>query len=188
MIALDLLAVVAIGYGLIKGFFNGMVKEIFNLVAVVVGLWLGMRIAFLFANYYKDNTELSQRYIPFLAFLTAFILILACILLLSRMIDRWLDSSALNLPNQLMGALFGGLKWAFIIGTFLSLIGNSQYLSEASKESSAAYKPLTAYCSAVNQYTIALIPGAGNVYTEMKDYFLDMAHQATAPDSTLSRP
>lgn len=185
---LDLVAAIVVGYGLVKGFFNGAVKEIFNLIAVVVGLWAGMRIAFIFADYYKSHTEISQRYVPFLGFLTAFLLILAGLLLLGRLIDRRLDNSALNLPNQIAGAVLGGAKWAFILGTFLSVIGHSQYLSDPVKKGSLSYAPLTEFCAGVNEYTIALVPGAGNVFTEMKDYFLDMAHQATAPDSALTRP
>ncbi len=180
---LDLIALLAIGYGAIKGFFNGMVKEIIGFISVILALWIGMRIAFLFADYYKGNAGLPDRYIPFLAFLSAFLLVLVAILLLARLIDTMVSATALTVPNKLGGAAFGGLKLAFLVGALFCVVGHANYLPEETKNSSATYKPLTEYVSKVNEYSFALLPGAKNVFAEMKTYFSDIAEKTLAADS-----
>lgn len=171
---IDILALVAVGWGLFKGFQNGVIREVAGLLGLIVGIWAGMRLAFIFANWYQANTQIPENYIPLLAFLTAFLVGLGGIYLAGMLVTRMLQAAMLSLPNRLAGAVFGGLKWAFLLGTLLSMIGDSQVITQDTKDGSATYQPLTVYCQTVQGYTIGLLPAANNVFKDMEEYFVEL--------------
>lgn len=171
LLIIDIVAAIAIVYGLVKGIFNGIIKEVAGLVAVVFGIWAGFRFAFIFADYYKENTELPENVIPFIAFATAFAVVMALVLLGGRLLKFILEKAELNEIDRAAGAAFGTLKWAFIIGTVISLVGKANLVSEETKQNSITYPILTTYCEVVTEYTIGLIPTVKNVFTEIDDYF-----------------
>lgn len=187
---IDLIFAIALGWGIIKGLSNGVIREVAGLLGVVIGIWAGLRLAFVFADYYRENWELPEKIIPFIAFFTAFTLGLIAVFLIGRILSKMLDAAMLGWVNKAAGAVFGGLKWAFIIGSLLSITGNSGVLPKTATEGSATYPYLNAYCKTVNEYTVGLIPAAKNVFSEMETYFtgIDSIHGRTdslpaAPDS-----
>ncbi len=171
---IDIIALVAIGFGAFRGFKNGIILELAGLLGLIVGIWAGLRLAFLFADYYKENFDIPDNYIPLIAFLTAFLIGIGAVWLAGRLLNKFVNSVALGLPNRLGGAVFGAAKWAFIAGTVLSLVGNSEVISQDTRESSKAYPILGAYCKAVQGYTIGLIPAASNVFHDVEEYFVDL--------------
>jgi membrane protein required for colicin V production len=187
---IDIIVLVAVGYGAFKGFRNGMIFEIAGLLGLIVGIWAGLRLAFIFADYYKENFELPGKWIPLLAFMTAFLLGMGGVWLAGRLANGLVKTVQLGIVNTIAGAVFGGLKWAFLVGTFLTLIGNSMVLPKEVQESSATYPIVTAYCSAVQGYSIGLLPKARNVFEDVDQYFvsLDSTHRAQDSLATDSLP
>lgn len=180
---IDIVVAVAIGWGLFKGFSNGVIKEIAGLLGVIVGIWAGLRLAFIFADYYRENWELPEKFVPFLAFFTAFALGLLAIFLIGRLLSKLLDAAMLGMVNKVAGAVFGGLKWALIVGSLFSILGNSAILPQETRDNSATYPYLTAYTKGVHEYSVGLIPAAKNVFAEMETYFtgIDSVQSDTLP-------
>lgn len=171
---IDIVALVLIGFGAWRGYKNGMITEVTGLLGLIIGVWAGMRLAFVFANYYRDNFDIPENYIPLLAFLTAFLLGIGAVYLLGRALHKVVHSVALGLPNRAAGVAFGAAKWAFIVGTVLSLVGNSQIVAPQTVNESKAYPLLGNYCKGVQAYTIGLIPQATNVFNDVENYFVGL--------------
>jgi membrane protein required for colicin V production len=184
---LDIIALVTLGWGAYKGFKNGVLIEVAGLVGLVVGFWAGMRLAFVFANYYRDNFHLPEKWLPALAFFTAFALGIGAVRLAAWAATKLLQTVQLNLPNRLAGGAFGVLKFGFLVGALFSIVGLSQILSPETTESSKSYAILKGYSSIVQGYTIGLVPAARNVMDDMDQYFvaLDSVNQVQeVADST----
>lgn len=176
-------------YGAYKGFKNGVIIEVASLLGLVVGFWAGMRLAFIFAEYYRDTFKVPENWIPALAFFTAFALGLGAVFLAAKAATTLLKTAQLNLPNRLAGAAFGILKWAFLFGSLVSIIGDSQFLGNDLKETSKSYPVLNTYCSVVQGYSIGLLPAARNVFDDMEHYFVELdsvrkAEKGMPSDST----
>lgn len=168
---IDIIAAVGIGFGLIRGWSNGIIKEVAGMIGVVLGIWAGFRFAFIFADYYKENFELPENVIPFLAFLTAFILVLVIVLFAGKALKFLLDKTNLTVLNKAAGALFGGLKLAFLIGSLITLVGKAGFIQEETKNQSITYPYLSVYVEGVMEYSVGLIPAAKNVFKDMDEYF-----------------
>ena len=171
---IDIVAIVALGFGAWRGFKNGVIHEVFGLLGLIIGIWAGMRLAFIFANWYRDNLEIPENILPLIAFLTAFAIGVGIFLLAGKLATMVLKTVQLNLPNRIAGAVFGAAKWAFIAGTLLSMIGISEVITQETKDNSATYPMLSAYTKGVQQYTLGLLPFVKNVFGEMEDYFVDL--------------
>lgn len=171
---IDIIALVAVGYGVFKGFRNGVVYEVAGLLGLIVGVWAGMRLAFIFADWYRENTTLPENWIPLIGFLTAFLIGMGVVVLAGRLITKLVKTIQLNMVNRAAGGAFGGLKWALILGSLLTMFGTAKFFSDETKEESKAYPILKTYTETVHGYSIGLIPQAQNVFKEMDGYFIGL--------------
>jgi hypothetical protein len=117
---------------------------------------------------------LPEKWVPALAFFTAFAIGLGAVYLAGWAATKLLNTAQLELPNRLAGLGFGILKWGFLLGAFFSIIGNAQVLSKDTVAGSATYPVVTAYSSVVQGYTIGLIPAGRNVLDDMEKYFIEV--------------
>ena len=189
---LDIVALIALGWGAYKGFRNGVLIEVAGLLGLLIGFWAGMRLAFLFADYYRDHFHFPEKWVPAIAFFTAFAVGIGSVYLAAWAATKLLQTAQLNLPNRLAGGLFGVLKWSFLVGAFFAIIGTSQILTPQTTEGSKSYAILKGYSHAVQGYTIGLIPAARNVMDDMERYFVsvDSVHdeQNGLPSDSLGSP
>ena len=182
---IDIATLVAIGYGIFRGFRNGVIYEIAGMLGLVVGIWAGMRLAFIFADYYRDSTNLPEPWVPLLAFLTAFMLGLGAVYLAGRLVTQILKTVQLNLINRVAGGAFGGLKWALIVGIAITMLGSAQIISPDTQAESKTYPILDTYTKTVQAYSLGLIPEVKNVFNEMDTYFvgIDSMRQKNGAES-----
>ena len=143
-------------------------------LGLIVGIWAGFRLAFLFANYYKNNFHLPDKAVPVAAFLTAFVLALLAVILAGKLLKSFLEKTNLSLPDKAVGALFGGMKMAFLSGTVLLLMHRSKVFDDTATQSTTSAKPLMNFAEGMNEYSIALIPQAKNVLSDLDTFFLDL--------------
>ena len=148
--------------------------QVAALLGLIVGIWAGFRLAFLFSNYYKNNFHLPDKAIPVAAFLTAFVLALLAVIFAGKLLKSFLEKTNLSLPDKAVGALFGGMKMAFLSGTILLLMHRSNIFNDEAAKATTSAKPLMFFAEGINEYSIALIPDAKNVLSEMDSFFLDL--------------
>ena len=177
---IDILALVAVGYGIFRGFRNGVIYEVAGMLGLVVGIWAGMRLAFIFADWYGQNTTLPEPWIPLLAFLTAFLLGMGLVFLVGRLATQIMKTVQLNMLNRIAGGAFGGLKWALIVGIVITMLGSARVISTETQAESKTYPILDGYTKVVQGYSIGLIPQAQNVFNEMDEYFVGLDSVRTA--------
>ncbi len=170
---IDIIAIIALALGVFRGLRNGLVKEIAAIVALILGIWAGFRFAFVIAAWYRESTEIPENLVPFLAFLTTFILVLIAVIFAGKLLKNLLTKAKLSAMDKAGGAAFGAMKWGLVIGTLFVILGKAHILPEEHTKESLMYPMLSKYCHAVQEYSIGLIPDVKNVFTEMDQYFTD---------------
>lgn len=145
---LDVIIIVPVVWGIYKGFKNGLIVEVASLVALILGVWVASRFSWLAAKIMLNDIGLniSQEYISPISFAVTFIIVAIAIVLVSRMIDKFLSAIALGGINKLVGAVFGGAKVLLIIAValfFLNGIDNRIHIiKEEKKDESKFYRPM----------------------------------------------
>ena len=140
---LDALILLPVSWGAYKGFKKGFIFEVAIVMALLLGLMGGFKFADIASGYLSAAFEIKNSLLPFMSFLTVFILIIISTILFAKMLEQVITITALGPVNKIMGLLLGMSKWVVIIGTALFFFApfDTKYnlLSEEKKQESLLY-------------------------------------------------
>ena len=126
MSTLDLLILVPLAFGLIKGFSRGFVRE----VAALTGLFIGIIFAYLLSEhvfqYFTIYFESAVFELKIISYVVVFLLTILIINALARMLTRVLKLVALSGINRILGAILGLGKWLVIVGVAIFILNRAQ--------------------------------------------------------------
>lgn len=129
LIWIDYLIIVVLGYCIVKGFFNGLVKEVVGLLS-----WL---LAFLVGAYAAPAVSGSLGFIesPSMRWVVGFMLCFALVLIVGKLVVNSsavaLRSIGLSSTNKILGGGFGFLKGFLIMSIIFSLVGVGKSTDDA---------------------------------------------------------
>ncbi len=139
---LDIIIVIFLLYAIIKGFANGLIKEVTNLT----GLAIGAYIAINFSSYlYPKVSDLllgHQEFVPLIAFTTLFVVSVLIIWILGNTLDKLTKILALGLISKILGSIFGGLKIVIISSFALVFLTQDDLINHQTQEESVLLVPL----------------------------------------------
>lgn len=127
--------------GYLQGFLKGIILEL----ASIVALFLGILVASKFSVDIKWMFLFSGKYNLIFAFAFLFLLSLIIVFLVAKIITKLLKKASLGTVNKLLGAAFGGLKFALILSVVFmidTLSKSYPILNSKTKYKSLLYKPI----------------------------------------------
>jgi membrane protein required for colicin V production len=141
-------------YAIYKGFRRGLIIEVFTLLALFVGLYVGIYFSDAAAMFLKNIFEWDSPYLPVVSFTLVFLGLGAMIYFAGKTIERVIKVAHLSPLNKTFGSLFGLLKSLYFISVTLVLIEsydeNVHLLTKEQKEVSFFYAPIRK----VSEYTV----------------------------------
>jgi membrane protein required for colicin V production len=146
MNTLDIILLVFLAFGLIRGFLRGFFVEIASLVALVAGVYGAFHFSDFAAEFLKEKVDWNENTVNIVAFVSTLIIIVLAIALAGKALTKIADFAALGLINKLLGAFFGGQKIAVILSILLIVFEkmnrNIPFTKETDKADSVLYKPV----------------------------------------------
>lgn len=114
MITLDIVILILVGLGALKGYRRGFVVEIFSFVAFFIGLYLALELTIpVSVGLFGETSYFGI--ISVVVFIALFILLSLLIKAGAKALKNMIDTTLLGAVDNLAGALAGGIKWAFIL-------------------------------------------------------------------------
>jgi membrane protein required for colicin V production len=148
MSALDII----IGVIVLLGFYGGFKKGLFVALASLIGLIAGVYGAIYFsgyaASYISEWFNWGEQITNLAAFALTFLGIIFIISLAGKFLTKIADFAMLGIINKLLGGVFSGLMYAFILSVVFMFLESSSSLSgyvisEEKKENSILYNPVS---------------------------------------------
>jgi membrane protein required for colicin V production len=143
---IDLIILAMLAYGLIQGFINGLIIEIAELAALVLGIWGAIHFSDWTAGKLSGWFDIQSSWTGIIAFAVTFIAIVIGVYLLGKLLDTLLKAMALGFVVKSLGAVFGVLKTALILSVvfvFLNSIDEKRhFLPSATISRSFLYNPI----------------------------------------------
>jgi len=143
---IDFVIIALLGFGLIRGFMSGLIIEVAELAALVLGVWGAIHFSGWTAAKLSGWFDMQTAWLGIIAFAITFIVIVISVNLLGRMLDNLLKAVALGFLVRILGAVFGILKTALILSVvfvFLNTINQKKPFLPAAKISrSYLYNPI----------------------------------------------
>jgi membrane protein required for colicin V production len=118
MNAFDIFTLIVVGYGLIRGIFRGLIKEIAAIVGVVVGFWGAYSYYPLLAGL-LDGWFANLAYLNIVSFLAIFCGVIVVVSIVGVVVKYLLRVAFLGWLDRICGGLFGLLKTVLIAAVVL---------------------------------------------------------------------
>ncbi|MEX0608731.1 MAG: CvpA family protein [Balneolaceae bacterium] len=162
MLLLDLIIATPILYFGYKGAVNGLVKEVLNIVAIILAIFLTFNYLDAFTGIVAPLFEEGASFVPFVSGAILFIGTLLVVALVAYATKEFLKAIKLSVVNRILGGLFGALKSGMVVSAVLLLLAGFNVPGEEARNESYLY-PLVIYVAPATYNTVAVIyPGAEN--------------------------
>jgi membrane protein required for colicin V production len=122
MIFLDIIIGILLIWGAYKGYQNGFVVQSLTLIALILGVWLGVEFAQVGSLFVSNWLSVNKTLAFILAFTLIFIIVVIAAYLLGKLITRIFSKTVLGGLNRLGGLCFGIIKMAFIISIIILIL------------------------------------------------------------------
>ena len=146
MSVLDIALLVLLVLGLARGFSRGFFVELASLIALIAGVYGAFHFSNFAASFLKDRVDWNENSVNIMAFVITFVVIVLAISLAGKALTKIADFAMLGLLNKILGAIFGGLKVAFMLSVILIVIdkmnANVPFVKEEDKQESVLYTPI----------------------------------------------
>ena len=140
---LDIIIVVPLVYGLIKGFSNGLIKEVTALVALLAGVYVAINFSLYLEPKVADVLGGYEQFIFIIAFAILFFVSVLCVKAIGFMLEKLTKALALGIISRFLGGFFGLLKVMVIFSFLLFVITDYNLVNKKTKDDSVLYKPLS---------------------------------------------
>jgi len=143
---LDIILIIPILIGAWKGFRNGLIIELFTLLALLVGIYAAIHFSDYTVNILETDFDYKGKYSPVIAFILTFLVVGALVFFLGKALEKVVSIVQLSAINKFAGIVFGVTKMMFVSSVIViileSIDQNNNFISKELKESSILYTPL----------------------------------------------
>lgn len=165
---IDIIICVPIIYAAYKGFKQGLIIEVFTLLALFVGLYVGIHFSDFVANYLKKTFEWDSVYLPIVSFTLVFLAVGAMVYFAGKAIEKVIKVVHLSPLNKFFGLLFSIVKMLYFVSILLVIFESydekSHFLPKEQKDNSVLYNP-------VKTFSTTTIPGLESSSIFLKNAF-----------------
>lgn len=177
MSIVDIIVFALIIIGIYKGWRNGLVLGIFSVLAFIIGLAAAIKLSAVVAQRLEESTNISQRWLPVLAFAIIFIAVIFLVRLGAKAIEGVLQLAMLGWLNKLAGVLLYVLLYLFIFSVLLFYAQQLNIIKPAMAEVSITYPIIYPMAQEVIGALGSLIPFFKNMFAELESFFDGLSHK-----------
>jgi len=144
---IDFVIVIILGISLIRGFTDGLVKEVASLAALILGIWGAIRFSSLTAGKLYEWFDMNGQYVGIISFLITFGIIVVLVHFVGIFVDKMVKAVQLGFLNRLLGIVFGLFKSVLILSVFFVILNaidvRRPFLPKERIEESLFYNPIS---------------------------------------------
>lgn len=175
---IDFIAIGLIVLAIIKGFRNGLVVAVFSLLAFVIGLAAALKLSAVVAEYLGTNTNISQRWLPILAFAIVFFVVVLLVRLGAKAIEGGLRMVMLGWLNKLGGIVFYLLLYFLIFSIILFYATQLHIIKQETAQVSNTYPIIYPIAPVVMDALGSIIPLFKDMFEQLEHFFDHLSKKA----------
>ncbi len=119
---LDIIILCLAGIGIVKGLFDGLIKQVVSLIALLAGIFFCGKAAMWVRGYIADLDWFPPEGVSILSYVLGFLLIVAVVLLAGEIVHRLVGATPLSIINHIIGGAFGILVMLLFLSLFFNLL------------------------------------------------------------------
>jgi membrane protein required for colicin V production len=168
---IDLIAAGLFILAIFKGIRNGFVLAVFSFIAFFIGLAAALKLSSLVAGYLGNSTNISQRWLPVLAFTIVFIGVIILVRLGAKALEGVLRAVMLGWLNKLAGVLLYSLVYLFIFSVLVFYAEKLSLLKPRTTEASVTYSFIQPLGPKFMDALGYVLPFFKNMFGQLESFF-----------------
>lgn len=168
---IDVIVLILLVTALFKGIRKGLVVAVFSFLGFLLGLAAALKLSATVADYLGQNISVSQRWLPVLAFILVFAIVVILVRLGAKIIEKGLKLVLLNWVNRIGGFLFFALLYLFIFSIVLFYADNLHLISKETIRASVTFPILAPLGPKVIEGLGYILPFFKNMFTQLTGFF-----------------
>ena len=169
---IDIIFLVFVVIGCIKGYREGIIKSIFTVAALIVGVILALKFSYLASDYIAQAFDLPPKWLPIVSFAIVMLAVFGIVQLMGKGLENLLKMIQLNFINRLGGMiLWAGVK-ILTLSILIWLIGQTGFIKPEVKEASITYPFLESFGPSIINYIGEIFPPARGLLESIEALFL----------------
>lgn len=155
----DLVIAIILAVGAFLGYRKGFLLELFFLLAIVLGVFIGFKLMGTGVEYLSKEFNADKAVLPYVSFAIIFLIVMIVVSLIGKTIKNSLDKTFLGKMDAIAGAALGLIKFAFGISVIIWLVEALEIpFPEGWKEESTLYPIAAKVAPTLSEYFGGIIP------------------------------
>lgn len=146
---LDILILLPLLIGLVRGLMKGLIVEVSSIVAILLGFIGAKYWSAAFASWLMQQFDWSETVCIVVAYALLFAGIALGLNIVARLLSKLFQKIQLGWLNRLLGGIFGTAKWGIVIVALVLCVHNLdkqfQFIQPELREKSVVYTTITPY-------------------------------------------
>jgi membrane protein required for colicin V production len=172
---LDIIALILLVVALYKGLSKGLIVALFSFLSFFIGLAAALKLSVLVARNLGEHVNVSERWLPVIAFILVFLLVVFLVRLGAKGLEKIFQVSLLGWVNRLGGFFFYLLIYLFVFSILIFYADAIHILSESAKENSVAYSFLHPLAPGMIRMLGYIFPFFQDMFAELSRFFGEIA-------------
>ena len=174
---IDVLFLLFMLLAVFKGLQRGFLLAVFSAVAFIIGLAAAMKLSAAVAGYLKGSAHVTTRWLPVLAFIGVFLVVVLLVRGGARLIEAAIDMAMMGWLNRLAGVLLYALVYTIILSVLLFYAIQVHIVSDNALAASATYRFIRPFGPVVIDGFGKLIPLFRDMFAQLEDFFGRLHHK-----------
>lgn len=168
---IDIIAFVLLLVALFKGLRKGFIVALFSFFAFIIGLAAALKLSTAAAHYLERSANVSQKWLPVVAFIGVFIIVVLLIRLGAKLIEGAISLMMLGWVNRLLGVVLFIFIYFFVYSVLLFYAEALKLIKPETTASSVVYPYLQPLGPKVINAVGVILPFFKNVFNELLQFF-----------------
>jgi len=168
---IDVLCLLLLVIAFFKGLRNGLIIAIFSFLAFIIGLAAALKLSAVAAAYIGANTNIGQRWIPFLAFFAVFLIVVLLVRLGAKALEGVIQMAMLGWANKIGGVFFYAFLYLFIFSIIVFYADQLNLVKDETLAASVAYPFIKPIGPKLIDTVGFIVPVFKNMFSELQFFF-----------------
>jgi membrane protein required for colicin V production len=168
---IDVIFIILIVMAIFKGLRRGFIIAIFSVLALIIGLAAAVKLSAVTAVYLKDSVHVSSKWLPILAFVLVFIVVVLLVRWTASLIAAATNFALLGWLNKMGGVLLYVAVYTGIFSVLLFYGSRAHIISANEIAASKTYSIIQPWGPGLINALGSLVPFFKNMFAELEAFF-----------------
>lgn len=142
MNTLDLLILLGLVVGIVRGMTTGVVRQVAKLFGLVVAFFLSLQLMDAVGALATDSLGISPRIAPVVGFVLVYLVVQVAVFLLIHAVESLIGVLRIGAVNRALGGALGALKAALVLSLVFLVLGHLGVPERETQARSSFYDPI----------------------------------------------